>query len=123
MRLARELAVVVTVLVVVGALVRTPVSRVVLPAVSVAVLAGLAWVLSKPAAYPRTAVGVRTRVVESAANGTESGTPPSCVECGDAATTRRRYVREGVVLGVPLVLFEDGENAYCEDCLRSLSRG
>ncbi|RDI71716.1 hypothetical protein [Halopelagius longus] len=120
MRLARELAAAVALLVAVGALARTPAGRFVLPAVSVAVAVTLAWTLTRPAAYPRTAVGVRTRVVESPADGRDDS--PPCVECGSPATTRRRYVREGVVLGVPLVLLDDGENDYCGDCLALASR-
>ncbi|MDS0295908.1 hypothetical protein [Halogeometricum luteum] len=97
----------------VGALARTPAGRVVLPFASLAVLGGFAYLLTREAAYARTTLGTRTRLLDSPA---ESG-DAACVDCGAPATTTRRYVREFVVLGVPLVLLDDGTNRYCADCL------
>ncbi|WP_424007526.1 hypothetical protein [Haloferax denitrificans] len=110
MRLLRELAVAVTLLVIVGVLARSGVGRFVLPVVGLAVAAALAALLSKRPAYPRTAVGPRTRIIESAVASADA----ACVECGSPATTRRRYVREWVVLGVPVVLLDDGDNPVCD---------
>ena len=96
----------------VGALARTPAGRVVLPFASLAVLAAFAYLLTRDAAYSRTALGTRTRLLDAP---TESD--GACVECGAPAMTTRRYVREFVVLGVPLLLLDDGTNRYCADCL------
>ncbi|ELZ30970.1 hypothetical protein C474_10926 [Halogeometricum pallidum JCM 14848] len=98
----------------IGALARTPAGRVVLPFVSLAVLAAFAFLLTREAAYARTAAGVRTRLLDSPAS---AGGDDDCAACGAPATTTRRYVREFVVLGVPLVLLDDGTNRYCADCL------
>lgn len=99
---------------VIGALARTPAGRVVLPFVSLAVLGAFAYLLTRDAAYARTTVGTRTRLFD-----TDSPTEgdDDCVACGAPATTTRRFVREFVVLGVPLVLLDDGTNRYCADCL------
>jgi hypothetical protein len=110
-RFGRELAAALALLVVVGLLARTPAGRVVLPVLSLAVLAGAVVLLSRPAAYPRHAVGVRSRVLDD-----DAPADSRCVECDARATAVRRYVREGVVLGVPVVLLDDGTNAYCDDC-------
>ncbi|ADE03332.1 hypothetical protein [Haloferax volcanii] len=110
MRLLRELAVAVALLVIVGVLARSGVGRFVLPVVGLAVAAALVALLATQSAYPRTAVGPRTRIIESAAQSADA----ACVECGSPATARRRYVREWVVLGVPVVLLDDGENPVCD---------
>ncbi|ELZ95143.1 hypothetical protein C440_08702 [Haloferax mucosum ATCC BAA-1512] len=111
MRFRRELAVVVALFVLVGALARTSAGRFVLPLVSVAVVAALVILLFRTPAYSRTTFGPRTRILESTPNTTDT----ACVECGSPATTLRRYVREWVVLGVPVVLLDDGENPVCDD--------
>jgi hypothetical protein len=111
-RFGRELAATLAVLVAVGLLVRTPAGRLVLPVLSIVVVAAVVVLLSRPAAYPRRAVGVRSRVLDG-----DAPADATCVVCDAPATTSRRYVREGVVLGVPLVLLDDGSNAYCDDCL------
>ncbi|MCO8267891.1 hypothetical protein NKF06_15170 [Haloferax sp. AB510] len=110
MRLLRELAVVVMLLVVVGVLARSGVGRFVLPVVGLVVAAALVVLLSKQPAYARTAVGPRTRIIESVVESADA----ACVECGSPATTRRRYVSEWVVLGVPVVLLDDGEIPVCD---------
>jgi hypothetical protein len=139
-RLRTELLVAVAVLVAVGALARTPAGRFALPLVSLAVLGGMAYLLTRDPAYARTTVGARTRLLDSredgagdgredgagdgredgAGDGREDGVAPdraACIDCGAPATTTRRFVREFVVLGVPLVLLDDGTNRYCDDCL------
>ncbi|KAB1187009.1 MULTISPECIES: hypothetical protein [Haloferax] len=113
MRLRRELVVVVVLLVIIGALVRTSAGRFVLPLVAVGVVASLGYLLFKTPAYSRTTFGPRRRILES----TSSDTNATCVECGAPATTIRRYVREWVVLGVPVVLLDDGRNPVCDDHL------
>ncbi|WP_416838310.1 hypothetical protein [Haloferax sp. DFSO52] len=113
MRLRRELVVVVVLLVIIGALARTSAGRFVLPLVAVGVAASLGYLLLKTPAYSRTTIGPRRRILES----TPSDTNATCVECDSPATTIRRYVREWVVLGVPVVLLEDGRNPVCDDHL------
>ncbi|SFR35157.1 hypothetical protein SAMN04487947_0275 [Halogeometricum rufum] len=124
MRLRTELLVAVAVFVALGALARTPAGRFVLPLVSLAVLGGMAYLLTRDPAYARTTVGARTRLLDSredgADDGRDGGVAPgraACIDCGAPATTTRRFVREFVVLGVPLVLLDDGTNRYCDDCL------
>ncbi|WP_410765992.1 hypothetical protein [Haloferax sp. DFSO60] len=111
MRFVRELAVVVVLLALFGALVRSGTGRIVLPLVSLVVAAGLVILLLKQPAYARTTVGSRTRILDS----TGSKTDAQCVECDAPATRVRRYVRELVVLGVPVVLLEDGRVPVCDD--------
>jgi hypothetical protein len=94
-----------------------PVGRLVVVGLAVGVAAGLAWTLTRPAAYDRTRIGTGTRVLTRPA--TPSDGP--CVECdadGPAldAGERRQYVREAVVAGVPLVVLDRGENVYCAGC-------
>ena len=161
MRLRTELLVAVAVFVALGALARTPAGRFVLPLVSLAVLGGMAYLLTRDPAYARTTVGARTRLLDSREDGaddgrengagdgradgaddgrengaddgrengaddgrengaSDDGVAPgrvACIDCGAPATTTRRFVREFVVLGVPLVLLDDGTNRYCDDCL------
>lgn len=129
MRLRTELLVAVAVFVALGALARTPAGRFVLPLVSLAVLGGMAYLLTRDPAYARTTVGARTRLLDSRADGADDGRENgagddgvapgrvACIDCGAPATTTRRFVREFVVLGVPLVLLDDGTNRYCDDCL------
>ncbi|MUV58158.1 hypothetical protein [Halogeometricum sp. CBA1124] len=140
MRLRTELLVAVAVFVALGALARTPAGRFVLPLVSLAVLGGMAYLLTRDPAYARTTVGARTRLLDSREDGAgdgradgadgaddgrengagDDGVAPgrvACIDCGAPATTTRRFVREFVVLGVPLVLLDDGTNRYCDDCL------
>jgi hypothetical protein len=90
-----------------------PVGRLVVVALSVALAAGTVALLSRTPAYGRWRVGRGSRVLTRPA---ERGT---CLACGGDATggRRRRFVREVVVLGVPLVLLDDGTNRYCPDCL------
>lgn len=103
---------------IIGALARTPAGRVVLPFVTLAVLAGFVSLLTRDAAYARTTVGARTRLLDSPVGGDgEGGGDAACTACGAPATTTRRFVREFVVLGVPLVLLDEGTNRYCADCL------
>jgi hypothetical protein len=93
-----------------------PLGRVVVVAVLIVAGLGLLGLLARPAAYPRTRVGIGTRVTASRIEAADdSGT---CVACGDDAAggVRRRFVREAVVAGVPLVLLDDGENRYCPAC-------
>jgi hypothetical protein len=131
-RLRTELLVALAVLVALGALARTPAGRFALPLVSLAVLGGMAYLLTRDPAYARTTVGARTRLLDSpaddagggrengATDGRDGGVAPdraACIDCGAPATTTRRFVREFVVLGVPLVLLDDGTNRYCDDCL------
>ncbi|SFR33278.1 hypothetical protein [Halogeometricum limi] len=112
MRLRTELLVVLALFAAVGALARTPAGRLVLPFVSLAVLLGFGYLLTRDAAYARTTLGVRSRLLDrSAAEGHD------CVACGAPAATTRRYVREFVLLGVPVLLLDDGTNRYCADCL------
>ncbi|KTG29373.1 hypothetical protein [Haloferax profundi] len=111
MRLRRELVVVVVLLAVVGALARTSAGRFVLPLVALVVVVGMGLLLRKRPAYSRTTFGPRTRILES-----DTADPDvTCVECDAPATTTRHYVREWVVLGVPVVLLDDGENPVCDD--------
>ena len=145
MRLRTELLVAVAVFVALGALARTPAGRFVLPLVSLAVLGGMAYLLTRDPAYARTTVGARTRLLDSREDGADDGRENgagdgradgaddgrengagddgvapgrvACIDCGAPATTTRRFVREFVVLGVPLVLLDDGTNRYCDDCL------
>jgi hypothetical protein len=128
-RLRTELLVAVAVFVALGALARTPAGRFVLPLVSLAVLGGMAYLLTRDPAYARTTVGARTRLLDSREDGADDGREndtgddgvapgrAACIDCGAPATTTRRFVREFVVLGVPLVLLDDGTNRYCDDCL------
>ncbi|WP_411965044.1 hypothetical protein [Haloferax sp. YSMS24] len=111
MRLRRELVVVVALLVVIGALARTSAGRFVLPLVAVGVAASLGYLLFKTPAYSRTELGPRTRILES----TPADDAVACVECDAPATTVRHYVREWVILGVPVVLLDDGRNPVCDD--------
>ncbi|KAB1197576.1 MULTISPECIES: hypothetical protein [Haloferax] len=111
MRLSRELVVVAVLLVVIGALARTSAGRFVLPLVALGVAASLGYLLLKTPAYPRTAIGPRTRILESS----PSDGAATCVECTAPATTVRHYVREWVVVGVPVVLLDDGRNPVCDD--------
>ncbi|AFK17892.1 hypothetical protein E6P09_03855 [Haloferax mediterranei ATCC 33500] len=111
MRFRRELAVVVALFVLVGALARTGAGRFVLPVVSLGVAVALGVLLLKQPAYSRTTFGPRTRILESTPNTSDA----VCVECGSPATTLRHYVREWVVLGVPVVLLDDGKNPVCDD--------
>lgn len=111
MRLRRELVVVAVLLAVVGALARTSAGRFVLPLVAVGVATSLGYLLFKRPAYSRMSLGPRTRILES----TPAATDLRCVECDAPATTTRRYVREWVILGVPVVLLDDGENPVCDD--------
>jgi len=112
MRVGRELAALVALLVVLGALVRSGAGRFVLPVLALALAAGLAWLLTRTPAYPRTAVGPRTRLMDAPADA-----DVACVECDAPATVRRRFVREWVVLGVPVLLLGDGTNYLCDDHL------
>lgn len=94
-----------------------PIGRLVVLALAVGLAAGLAWTLTRPAAYDRTRVGTGTRVLTRPAG---AGHGP-CVSCGAEGPTvaggeRRQYVREAVALGVPLVVLDRGENVYCADC-------
>jgi hypothetical protein len=111
MRFSRELAAVVALLILFGALARSGAGRIVLPLVSLVVVAGLVVLLSKQPAYARTVVGPRTRVLESVPADTDG----ECVECAAPATRIRHYVREWVVLGVPVVLLDDGRVPVCDD--------
>ncbi|MFC7204948.1 hypothetical protein ACFQJC_15630 [Haloferax namakaokahaiae] len=111
MRFTRELAAVVALLVLFGALVRSGAGRIVLPLVSLVVAAGLVVLLLKQPAYTRMAVGPRTRILESVPSDTEA----ECVECAAPATRIRHYVREWVVLGVPVVLLDEGRVPVCDD--------
>jgi len=113
MRVARELAALVGLLLLVGALVRSGVGRVVLPVLALALVAALAWLLTRTPAHPRTTVGPRTRLLDAPAGDTDA----TCVECDAPATVRRRFVREWVVLGVPVLLLADGTNHLCDDHL------
>jgi hypothetical protein len=91
------------------------VGRVLLAAALIALIAGLAALATRPAAYPRSTVGVAGRVIRRPLPPDFAG---DCVECDAPAAggQRRRFVREFVVLGVPLLLLDDGENAYCPTC-------
>ncbi|KAB1192750.1 hypothetical protein GJR96_04555 [Haloferax sp. MBLA0076] len=111
MRLRRELVVVVVLLAFVGALARTSAGRFVFPLVALVVVVGMGLLLRKRPAYSRTTFGPRTRILES-----DAAEPDvTCVECDAPATTVRHYVREWVVLGVPVVLLDDGFNPVCDD--------
>jgi hypothetical protein len=91
------------------------VGRVVLVALALALAGGVAYLVTRQPAYRRSKVGEGTRVL------TERVAPTAdehCVEC-DAAVSdgeRRRFVREWVLFGVPLLLLDDGENVYCASC-------
>jgi hypothetical protein len=90
-----------------------PLGRLVVLALSVGVAAGTVALLSRTPAYGRWRIGRGTRVLTRPAEG------GSCLACGGGAAggQRRRFVREAVVLGVPVVLLDDGTNRYCPDCL------
>ncbi|ELZ76463.1 hypothetical protein [Haloferax larsenii] len=111
MRFGRELVAVVVVFALIGALVRTGVGRFVLPVVALGVAAGVVVLLTRRPAYTRTTFGPRTRILESLSPDADA----VCVECGSPATTVRRYVREWVILGVPVVLLDDGQIPICDD--------
>ncbi|QIB72976.1 hypothetical protein GL213_14695 [Halogeometricum borinquense] len=112
MRLRTELIAAVALFALLGALARTPAGRFVLPLVSLVVLVGFVYLMTRDTAYTRTTFGIRTRLLDSADGGDHD-----CTECGAPATTTRRFVREFVLLGVPVLLLDDGQNRYCDDCL------
>jgi hypothetical protein len=95
-----------------------PLGRLVVLATLLAAGGGFVVLLVRPAAYPRARVGVGTRVTTARIAEGEPD-PGTCVDCGDEAAggLRRRFVREAVVAGVPLVLLDDGENRYCPACV------
>jgi hypothetical protein len=82
----------------------------------VAVGVAAALLVTATPAYDRTTVGVATRVLDRPLDG-----PTTCVACDERTDTgtRRVYVREWVVFGVPLVLADAGENDYCTTCAES----
>lgn len=91
------------------------VGRVVLVALAVALVGGIAVLATRPPAYRRSKVGTGTRVLSYPVSADETH---RCVDC-DALVTegeRRRFVREWVLFGVPLLLLDDGENVYCAAC-------
>ena len=94
------------------------IGRVLLAALLVTLAAGVVALLTRPAAYSRTTVGVARRVLRRPLPGDFEG---ACVECGAPAAggQRRRFVEEFVVFGVPVLLLDDGENAYCPSCART----
>lgn len=112
------------------------VGRVVGVLLVVALLVGCLLLVTATPAYRRSRVGVGSRVLERPL-GTATGTggsagseraeseradgSPTCVVCDGAADggVRRTFVREWVLLGVPLVLLDRGENAYCPACVES----
>ena len=91
------------------------VGRVLLAALLLALAAGTVALLTRPAAYPRRTVGSARRVLRQPL---PAGFEGACVECDALAAggRRRRFVEEFVVLGVPVLLLDDGENAYCPSC-------
>ncbi|WP_396611014.1 hypothetical protein ACH9L7_12430 [Haloferax sp. S1W] len=111
MRFGRELVALVVVFALIGALARTGAGRFVLPVVGLAVAAAVGGLLLRSPAYTRTTFGPRTRILESLSPDADA----VCVECGSQATTVRRYVREWVALGVPVVLLDDGQIPVCDD--------
>lgn len=76
--------------------------------------AAIALVRREPA-YPRETVGIGRRVLSSPVG---DGEGVACVECDAPAAggRRRRFVREWVLVGVPVVVLDDGANVYCADC-------
>ncbi|EJN59761.1 hypothetical protein [Halogranum rubrum] len=91
------------------------VGRVALVALLLALVAGVALLVTREPAYGRFTVGERTRILRRPVD--EQGAH-RCVDCEQAVTDgeRRRFVREWVLFGVPLVLLDDGENVYCSAC-------
>lgn len=95
------------------------VGRVVLVALVLALVAGVALLVTRQPAYRRTKVGPGTRVLRRPLDGDGRH---RCAEC-DAVVDdgeRRRFVREWVLFGVPLLLLDDGENVYCSSCAGSV---
>ncbi|SDL95367.1 hypothetical protein SAMN04487949_0293 [Halogranum gelatinilyticum] len=91
------------------------VGRVVLVALALALVGGVAYLVTRQPAYRRSKVGEGTRILKQPVS---AAADAHCVEC-DAAVTdgeRRRFVREWVLFGVPLLLLDDGENVYCASC-------
>jgi hypothetical protein len=91
-----------------------PVGRFLVLGLLVALAVGVVALVRREPAYPRDTVGVGRRVLSSRATD-ETAT---CVECDRPAAggRRRRFVREFVLVGVPVVVLDDGENVYCADC-------
>lgn len=91
------------------------VGRLVIFALLVAFVVGVAVVLTGTPAYSRTTVGTGERVVHRSI---PSSSDATCDECGESAAggRRHRFVREAVVFGVPVLLLEDGANDYCPAC-------
>jgi Zn-dependent protease len=92
-----------------------PLGRLVVVGVAAALAAGVVWLLTRPPAYARWRTGRAARIL------TARATDGVCVACGGDATggQHRRFVREAVVLGVPIVVLDDGHNRYCPACLRA----
>jgi hypothetical protein len=92
-----------------------PVGRLLVVGLVLALALGVLAVLRREPAYPRDTVGTGRRVLSSPVGDDEDAT---CVECDDAAAggRRRRFVREWVLAGVPVVVLDDGENVYCAEC-------
>ncbi|SEO57020.1 hypothetical protein SAMN04487948_103280 [Halogranum amylolyticum] len=91
------------------------VGRIALVAFVLALLAGVALVATRQPAYRRSTVGPATRVLRRPL---ERDDRHRCAEC-DAVVDdgeRRRFVREWVLFGVPILLLDDGENVYCSSC-------
>lgn len=94
------------------------IGRVALVALLLALVAGVALLATREPAYERVKVGEATRVLRRPVDGDGESRCSECdtvVEAGDGGE-RRRFVREWVLFGVPLVLLDDGENVYCSAC-------
>ena len=98
------------------------VGRVVLVALVLALVAGFALLVTRDPAYPRTTVGEGTRVLRTPLSDAFDG---DCADCDGPAAggERRRFVREWVLFGVPLLLLDDGTNVYCRTCAATDSPG
>jgi hypothetical protein len=108
----------VTILLFVGFLARgvlLSVGRIVLVALVLALVAGVALLVTRQPAYRRTKVGAGTRVLRRPLDGDGRH---RCAECDTVVEDgeRRRFVREWVLFGVPILLLDDGENVYCSSC-------
>jgi hypothetical protein len=90
--------------------------------VAVAVAIGL--LTTATPAYRRSKIGVGSRVLEQRLDAGDADSS-ICVSCDAPIETgvRRRFVREWVAFGVPLVLLESGENHYCEACAETTITG
>ena len=94
------------------------VGRIALVALVLALVASLGVLATRQPAYRRTTVGPATRVLRRPVGDGDDTTRHHCAECDTVVQTgeRRRFVREWVLFGVPVLLLDDGENVYCSSC-------